>query len=198
MNLFASVLSAKSIASSDASRMAVYPLSLVMFDHQFYVLARRSDATFYCYRFARMGDVEATTEVFTYPTKSEFDPRNVFGPVLGVHISGMGPVEDVEVELTGDWARYAKTHKWHHSQRVVPADAGVIVQMQVRHCPELETWALGFGEHATVTKPQILREKVAARLTKAVANYPMASSARPPVAKARSRTRTPTRKVGAK
>ena len=47
-----------------ADTVKVVPLSLVIFDHQFYVLCRRQDHSLYAYRFARMNDVEADDETF--------------------------------------------------------------------------------------------------------------------------------------
>jgi hypothetical protein len=43
----------------------------------------------------------------------------------------------------------AQKHRWHPAQRTeIGADGKVTVTFRVRMCPELETWALGFGEHA--------------------------------------------------
>jgi hypothetical protein len=61
----------------------------------------------------------------------------------------------------------------------------VSVTLQVRYCRELETWVLGFGEHACVARPERLRETVASRLKKAAARYVAPQQARPSVAKAR-------------
>jgi predicted DNA-binding transcriptional regulator YafY len=170
-------------------KLDVEPLSLVLFDHQFYVLARRSDRSFYCYRFARMSGVDATNESFEYPSKNEYDPRNVLEPGFGVHISGTGPMEDVAVVLRGAWASFARRHRWHPTQQVESgADGSVLVTLRVRLCPELETWVLGFGEHATVVRPPRLRELIAARLTKAAEVYSPGGqnqAARPDVRKAR-------------
>lgn len=152
--------------------LTVAPLSLVLFDHQLYVLARRSDGSLYAYRFARMSNVDATAKPFTYPPKNEFDPRAVFGPHFGIHLSNAGPIEDVEVVLDEPWATYATTHRWHPTQQATRADDGrVCVSLRVRLCPELETWALSFGEHAIVVKPSALRSAVARRAAKAAERY---------------------------
>ncbi len=147
--------------------LLVEPLSLIVFDHQFYVMCRRDEGDWYCYRFARMAAVDATTQTFEYPPKSQFDPRRVLEPVFGVHVSGDAPVERVVVELVGGWAAFATGHKWHHSQEVEPVATGrVRVKLRVRLCPEVETWVLGFGEFARVLEPVQLRDKVAARVAK--------------------------------
>jgi predicted DNA-binding transcriptional regulator YafY len=170
--------------SGHREQLAVEPLSLVLFDHQFYVLARRPDRSFYCYRFARMSNVDATEDAFAYPSKNEFDPRNVLDPGFGVHITGTGPVESVSIILRGPWARFARTHRWHQTQQVEPREDGsVAVTLRVRHCPELETWVLGFGEHAQVLAPQKLRDEIAKRLTNAAQVYASDQAVRPTVAK---------------
>lgn len=168
-----------------AESVVVQPLSLVIFEHQFYLLARRTDGTFYCYRFARMSKVETRREIFTYPTKSEYSPRSLFDPVFGIHIANTGPVEQVDVILTGAWAKYALDHRWHSSQQTTRLDEErVRVTLLVRICPEVETWILGFGEHAHVVAPEALRATIVERLRKAAEPYAK-SPRRPALAKAR-------------
>jgi predicted DNA-binding transcriptional regulator YafY len=150
----------------------VHPLTLVIFDHQFYALVRKEDLSLYCYRFARMKDVRLHPGSFEYPSKNEFDPRAVFSSVFGIHISGDAPAQEVEVVLHGPWARFALTHRWHPTQRVLSrADGSVAVTMRVRVDPEVESWVLGFGENAVVAKPDELRTTVARRLHAADAVY---------------------------
>lgn len=161
--------------SGHREEVVIEPLSLVLFDHQFYVLARRPDRSFYTYRFARMIDVDATEEPFQYPSKNEYDPRNVLESGFGVHITGTGQVEDVAIVLRGAWAKFAQKHRWHPTQQVeAQNDGSVLVSLRVRHCPELETWVLSFGEHARVEKPPKLRDAIATRLAKAAETYSVA------------------------
>lgn len=163
----------------------VEPMSLVVFEHQFYVLARKADRSLYCYRFARMSNVEAQGETFEYPTKNEYDPRSVLEGGFGIHISSAGPIEEVAVQLSGAWASYARTHRWHPTQQVQQnEDGSVTVALRVRLCREVETWVLGFGEHALVLRPESLRKTTTERLRNAVANYSAASAPRPSLAKA--------------
>ncbi len=154
-------------------QLTVEPLSLMLFDHQFYVLARRQDRSFYCYRFARMSEVDSTKDSFVYPSKNEYDPRNVLEPGFGIHIgSGTSRVEDIAIVLRGGWANLARKHRWHPTQQVTTCEDGsVVVMLRVRLCPELETWVLGFGENATVLKPPSLRDVIAERFAKAAKVY---------------------------
>ena len=159
--------------SGQRERLVVEPLSLVIFEHQFYVLSRKKDGSLYCYRFARMKLVDAQRQAFAYPAKSEYNPRTVFDPVFGIHIGESGPVEDVEVVLSGAWATYALGHRWHASQQTKRLPDGTVhVFLRVRVCRELQTWILGFGECAVVAKPLLLQQQIASRLAKAHAAYP--------------------------
>jgi predicted DNA-binding transcriptional regulator YafY len=170
--------------NGDRESPLVRPLSLIIFDHQFYVLVRRDDGSFYCYRFARMSKVDSTKETFAYPGKGEYNPRTILEPVFGIHIATTGPVEDVEVVLSGPWAPYASHHRWHPTQLTTPLENGdALVALRVRLCPELETWILGFGELALVRKPSSLRERIAKRLEAMSAAYSQPAD-RPFIAKA--------------
>lgn len=165
-----------------AEHVTVDPLSMVIYEHQFYVLVKKLDGTYYPYRFARMTGIERLAETFAYPTKSEYDPASVLALGFGIHTSGTSPVEEVEVVLSGAWAKYAMTHRWHPSQQVTRLDDGTVrVVLRVRRCRELQTWVLSFGEHARVVRPERLREDVSTRLAKASALYAPAGT--PPLAK---------------
>jgi predicted DNA-binding transcriptional regulator YafY len=175
----------------------IAPLSLVIFEQQFYVVARRDDG-FYPYRFARMARVEKVDEAFSYPSKGEYDPRSILAQGFGIHTHGTGPIEDVEVVLSEPWATFALTHRWHPAQRATRLDGGrTSVTLQVRLCPELETWVLGFGEHARVIRPGRLAGIVASRLTRAADVYGHAP-ARPALAKTHRQQAEPRRKARAK
>lgn len=163
--------------SADSATIA--PLSLVLYEHQFYVLAERG-AGFYPYRFARMKNVERIAEEFSYPTKSVYDPKGLLAQAFGIHIHGTGPIEDIEVILSGAWAAFALTHKWHPMQRSVPIEEGrVRVTFQARVCRELETWVLGFGEFVHVVRPERLRDSIVKRLKQAMEVYEPPPAARP-------------------
>jgi predicted DNA-binding transcriptional regulator YafY len=171
--------------------LTVEPLSLVVFDHQFYVLAKR-DNGFYPYRFARMTKIDKLDAVFSYPSKGEYDPKSILAQGFGIHTYGTGPVEDVEVILSGPWATFAITHRWHPSQRATRlADDRVSVVLQVRVCRELQTWILGFGEHAIVARPASLAEVIGERLKNAAAIYAKTAGARPSIAKAKRPAASP-------
>lgn len=145
----------------------------MIFDHQFYLVALRESGERYGFRFSRITNVEAEDRKFSYPPKGEYDPATVFSPLFGIHLSGSeGAIEDVHVELHGEWAAFAMTHRWHPSQQVVPQDNGsVVVQLRVVLCPEVDTWVLGFGDAAMVLRPHRLRDRIASRVRRSADAY---------------------------
>jgi hypothetical protein len=166
------------------------PLSLLVFDHQLYVLCQRHDGSWYCYRFARMANVDATAQSFQYPSQNAYDPKRVLEPGFGVHISGTGPVEDVQLLIEGPWATFALNHRWHRSQDVTRnEDGSVLLRLRVRHCREVETWILGFGEFARVLSPVSLRDVIAARVSKMQAAYAQPRRTGPSISKAPKKPR---------
>ncbi len=117
------------------------------------------------YRFARIQAVDVLDDTFSYPSRTEYDPQQVFRDSFGIFLDL--PVQDVELRLDKQWATYAQSHRWHDSQVVEVVDGGVRLQLRVRVCPELESWILGFGEQAEVLAPVSLREKIGRRIVEA-------------------------------
>jgi predicted DNA-binding transcriptional regulator YafY len=148
------------------------PLSIAIYEHQLYVIAAGARGP-YPYRFARIGSVTThETELFTYPSRVEYDPDQVFRDSFGIFISDQFPIRDIVVRVSPYWANYAHSHRWHKSQRVESnVDGSATIHLRVRTCPELEIWILGFGEHAQVLKPAELRRRIAGRIAAMSAVY---------------------------
>jgi predicted DNA-binding transcriptional regulator YafY len=143
-----------------SEQLRLEPLSIVVHDHQLYVVARGPHRALHPYRFARLEWVEVLDEVFPYPRRDAYDPEQVFRDSFGVFLDL--PVRSVEIRLDKRWEVYARTHRWHDSQVVVAGPDYVTVKLRVRACPELEAWILGFGEEAHVLRPVGLRRRMAA------------------------------------
>src|SRR5262249_38204595 len=112
------------------------PLSIVVHDHQLYVVARDERGGLHPYRFARIRGAEALDDPFEYPSRSEYNPEQVFRDSFGIFLDK--PVQDVALKLHKQWTTYAQSHRWHDSQRVEVAPDHVVVRIRVRVCPELE------------------------------------------------------------
>ncbi len=110
---------------------------------------------------------------FPYPTIQEYHPDALLAKSIGMYLSDDYPVELVRVRLSGRWATYAATHRWHRSQDVTPPDARghVVVNWTVRTCPELRALLLSFGAGAEVLSPVTLRNAVAKELRAATSAY---------------------------
>jgi hypothetical protein len=164
----------------DVEAVRVEPLSIVMHDHQLYVIGRTplawakgmpggTPAILHPYRFSRITSVDVLEEGFRYPSRAEYDPEKVFRDSFGIFLDR--PVASVVLLLKSSWATYARTHTWHDSQSVRNVRGGVEVRLRVGLCPELEAWILGFGEEAEVLEPPVLRERIQARLAAARGTY---------------------------
>jgi predicted DNA-binding transcriptional regulator YafY len=139
-------------------RLRLEPLSIVVHDHQLYVVARGEDARLHPYRFSRLTEVDVLDDAFPYPSRTEYDPEQVFRDSFGIFLNL--PVQDVELRLAKRWSLFARTHRWHASQVVEVAKDHVRLRLHVRVCPELEGWIRGFGPEAEVVAPASLREKL--------------------------------------
>lgn len=137
----------------------VAPLSLLVYDHQLYVIVRTSTGDFEARRFSRLRGVEPTSKRFEYPTPAEFDPRRLLDEVWGVFLNYEKLPEEVEVRFAPSWGTYVRNHKWHVSQNVLDPDR-LVVRFTVRPCPEFARWLRSFGADIEVLKPAWLREQI--------------------------------------
>jgi predicted DNA-binding transcriptional regulator YafY len=149
-------------------RTRVKPLSLVLHEHQLYLLAMGEDAQLNNIRFARVSTVLTLKETFEYPSLEDFDPRLVFRDSIGIFIhddpAEQISIQHVKIRLHKRWASYVETHRWHETQKHRIQDGGVILELHVRTCRELDKLILGFGEDAEVLEPAWLRDRIAHRV----------------------------------
>jgi predicted DNA-binding transcriptional regulator YafY len=149
----------------------VQPLSLAIYDHQLYLLAKPEGGVAGPYRFSRIEEATPQGKHFKYPTANEYDPELVFADSFGVFVSPRYPLEDLELELAGHWESFVDSHRWHRTQRVEHAGDKVRIFMRVRICPEVTSWILGFGEDAFVVQPKSLRQEIKRRFALAANRY---------------------------
>ena len=148
--------------NGDEERLRIKPLSVVVYQHQLYVLGRAGDAEPHPYRISRIRESDLEDETFAYPSRSEFDPERLFADSLGVFVGGH-PICDVTLRLDPSWATYAETHTWHRSQRIRRMrDGRVELSLRVRACPELRRFIRAFGPEAEVVSPPWLRAELTA------------------------------------
>ena len=143
-----------------ARRLRMKPYTLLLHEHQLYVLGRTSKGL----KFVRLSRIEDVEQVghFKYPTRAEYDPTVVLRDSIGVFLQAQDyPVAQVVLRFSRRWTHFLRSHRFHESQQVRPERGGVLVTLQVRCCPELEKFVLGFGEEVEVLKPDALRERIA-------------------------------------
>lgn len=151
--------------------LRVKPLSIVVYDHQLYVIGRDEKGTDHPFRFSRIAEIDREDATFAYPSKAEYDPDRLFADSFGVFVGAEYPVEEVHLKLTPRWSAFVEHHRWHRTQQVVRHPDHIAVWLRVRVCPELEAWILGFGEQVEVVAPAKLRAAVRARLRRAAKMY---------------------------
>lgn len=137
------------------------PLSLVVHQHQLYVVAYHSrHDRYHPFRISRFQKVELTDRTFKYPAASSYTPARLFENSLGIFVTDKKPVK-VRVRLASRWRTYVKFHRWHQSQELFPRrDGRVDVHLKVVPCPELIQWVLGFGADAEIVAPKSLRAQI--------------------------------------
>lgn len=161
---------AYSSPSRGMSDKLVEALSIAVYDHQLYIVARDEKKRIAMYRFSRTANLTVDDDaVFAYPSLAEYDPHEFFAGSFGVFVGPDLLTERVIIRLRGMWASYALSHRWHRSQQVRPSADSTEVELQVPVCPEVEAWLLGLGEFVEVVEPVSLRERIAARHVAAAA-----------------------------
>ena len=154
------------------SPRCVEPLSLAVYKHQLYLIGRERQGALRSFRFSRIRNAEADESAFSYPSKAEYDPEQVFAQSFGIFVKEDQSVEHVELKLDSRWAAHVKSHRWHRSQRATFPRGEVHIHLDVCICPEVEAWVLSFGEDAEVLRPQSLRDRIAKRAEALQKLYP--------------------------
>src|SRR4029077_9934830 len=133
--------------------------------------------------------------LFAFDPKAGGIRKFVFFRITGLELTDdrfpAGPQLDLNEELKGSMGVYKGSEKhevviefdawgaddvrgrtWHASQDLKDhPTGGLTVKMTLNNLEEVERWVLGFGEHATVVKPQELNERVIIAAEKVTAKY---------------------------
>ena len=91
-----------------------------------------------------------------------------------------GKTERIRIRFDRFAARLVSERQWHKSQQIRPAaQEGIELTMQVGIAPDLESWILGWGDHAEVLEPAGLRDRISGTIRRMAAKY-RSAPARPP------------------
>jgi predicted DNA-binding transcriptional regulator YafY len=148
--------------NGELRRVDVSPLSIAIYSHQLYLLAEGEGVAVRTYRLSRIRRLRLLAKTFAYPTRSAYDPEQMFRDTFGIFVRDEYPVEDVVLHLAPHWRTYAHHHSWHSSQKVSDGpDGRVVLRLRVRTCPEFQAFVLGFGAEVEVLQPASLRDRIA-------------------------------------
>ena len=107
-----------------------------------------------------------------YIENGKFDANEYYKDVIGVTVNEGNRPQTVHLAIDRSNAPYVITKPFHHTQKIVAKSSdGIEVTIDVILNYELEREILGFGECITVIKPKKLRERMEAKLKKAVEKY---------------------------
>lgn len=152
----------------------MHPLSLALHEHQLYVLGQVG-SELKTVRFSRISTAFKKKKTFKYPNLASYDPKKLFEHSLGIFSRDDASrgirVCKVKLRLDNKWLHYVRSHRWHPSQQHRRDRRGLILEMHVRTCEELDRLILGFGPDAEVLSPPHLRERIAQRTRAAAALY---------------------------
>jgi predicted DNA-binding transcriptional regulator YafY len=118
----------------------------------------------------RMLDVAVARHRFHQAPR--FDPNTYFNLIIGVTMKEGWTLTTVRILARPGVAKYIKTKKLHHSQRLISETAeGSIFEYRLIPNYELQTVLLGFGETIKVLEPLSLQEVMVRRLRAGVSWY---------------------------
>lgn len=115
----------------------------------------------------RVKMLHQTRESFDIP--EGFNLEEFTGPSFGVF---QGPLTQVKIRFSPDVAGYVKEKIWHESQEIhEQKDGSVIFEAEIAGTDEIRFWVMGWGSHAEVIEPEVLREQIRAEAETLVGRY---------------------------
>jgi predicted DNA-binding transcriptional regulator YafY len=138
----------------------VHPYHLACVDSRWYLFAHDVDrADIRTFVLTRLSEPVLTKDRFE--KRKDFNPDEYLRGSFGV-LKGS---EDFEVVIEFDlWASdLLRGRQWHPTQEFVELPNGCAhVRFRLSSLDEIERWVLNWGTHATVVRPNLLRERVGA------------------------------------
>jgi proteasome accessory factor B len=140
------------------ARRHTLPYHLACVQNQWYLLAfdtqRKGMRTF---ALSRIESPRTESDRFELP--ADFDLKTYLAGSFGVYKGS----EDYEVVIQFDaWAAdEVRGRRWHSTQEIVELPKGALeLRVRLNNLEEVEKWILSMGTHATVVKPEALRERI--------------------------------------
>jgi predicted DNA-binding transcriptional regulator YafY len=158
-----------SLRARKPERRRAAPYHLACITNQWYLIARdqnREDMR--TFALTRIGSVRKLKISFERP--ADFSVSRMFSGSFAAFEAG--ETERVRVRFDAVAARLVSERQWHKSQRIYSlGQAGIELTMQVGIAPDLESWILGWGDHAEVIEPVALRKRIVETIRSMSAKY---------------------------
>jgi proteasome accessory factor B len=143
-----------------AQRRHVHPYHIAYVDSRWCLFAfdvkRKAMRTFVL---CRLTGPKLTGARFTVPKK--FDLNEYLRHSFSLFKGPEGDDYEVVVEFDAWAADEVRGRRWHESQELTELPKGMLrVTMRLNNIEEVEKWVMGFGTHATVVRPDKLRERL--------------------------------------
>lgn len=142
-----------------AEERHVDPYHLGCLANQWYLIGHDSSrGAVRTFALTRVQRARKSGAVFQRP--SDFSVGEMFAGSFSAFQAGR--LERIVLRLDAFGARLAAERRWHPSQQLtMQPEGGAELTLEVSLAPDLENWILGWGQHAEVLAPSVLREKVA-------------------------------------
>ena len=159
----------RNLGARNPRQRLVHPYHLACIENHWYLFAfdvdRNDMRTFVL---TRLSSPEITGQRFTVPEK--FDPNDYLKGAFTVFKGNA----DYEVVIDFDaWASdLLRGRKWHPSQEVTELpEGGSRMRLRLDSIEEMVGWVLSWGEHATVSRPKALQERVSKAAKRVLQKY---------------------------
>lgn len=155
--------------SDRIERRRVQPYHLGCLANQWYLIGRDQDREANrTFALTRLNAVRDTKVVFEKP--ADFSVTEMLADSFSAFQAG--DVKEVVIELDAFATRLAAERQWHPSQKLKRhAGGSATLTLKVGVAPDLENWILGWGNHAEVKEPQMLRERISSTIAAMHAIY---------------------------
>jgi predicted DNA-binding transcriptional regulator YafY len=158
-----------SLRARKPERRRVAPYHLACITNQWYLIARDQDRQdVRTFALTRIDGVRRLKISFERP--SDFSVSRMFSGSFAAFEAG--ETELVRIRFDAVVARLVSERQWHKSQRIRSiGKEGIELTMQVGIAPDLQSWILGWGDHAEVIEPVALRDRIAETTRSMAAKY---------------------------
>lgn len=159
----------RNLATRSSQERRVRPYHLTCIDNRWYLLAhdvKRNDIR--TFALTRLSAPVLTDDRFEKP--KDWDPNEYLRGSFAV----MKGEADYEVVIEFDaWATdLLRGRQWHPTQETLELPSGESqMRMRLSNLEEVERWVLSWGAHATVVRPEALRERIKRSAQQLVERY---------------------------